>query len=124
MLLLGRKTALERVADFLLEMDARMRPSGAIGLPMLRRDIADYLGLTLETVSRVISRLEAEGVLELIAAREIRVVTDFWIDEMQNVVTGVKRLCLGRTMSLEYPVRNVQPTSRQPQRGPSELEAT
>ena len=89
MLLLGRKTALERVADFLLEMDARMRPSGAIGLPMLRRDIADYLGLTLETVSRVISRLEAEGVLELIAAREIRVVTDFWIDEMQNVVTGV-----------------------------------
>ena len=95
MLLLGRKTALERVADFLLEMDARMRPSGAIGLPMLRRDIADYLGLTLETVSRVISRLEAEGVLELIAAREIRVVTDFWIDEMQNVVTGVKRLCIG-----------------------------
>ena len=42
-----------------------------------------------------VSRLEAEGVLELIAAREIRVVTDFWIDEMQNVVTGVKRLCIG-----------------------------
>ena len=88
LLLLGRKTALERLADFLLEMDARMRPSGAIGLPMLRRDIADYLGLTLETVSRKIARLEAEGVIELIAARQIKVLTDFWIDEMQNVVTG------------------------------------
>jgi len=73
MLLLGRKTALERVADFLLEMDARMRPSGAIGLPMLRRDIADYLGLPLETVSRIISRLEAEGAVEMIAARPINV---------------------------------------------------
>jgi len=87
LLLLGRKTALERLADFLLEMDARMRPSGAIGLPMLRRDIADYLGLTLETVSRKIARLEAEGVIELIAARQIKVLTDFWIDEMQNVMT-------------------------------------
>jgi CRP/FNR family nitrogen fixation transcriptional regulator len=91
MLLLGRKTALERVADFLLEMDARMHPSGAMGLPMLRRDIADYLGLTLETVSRTISRLETEGVLELIAARQIKVLSHFWIDEMQNVVTGTRR---------------------------------
>ena len=88
LLLLGRKTALERLADFLLEMDARMRPSGAIGLPMLRRDIADYLGLTFETVSRTIARLEADGAVELIAARQIKVLTDFWIDEMQNVVTG------------------------------------
>jgi CRP/FNR family nitrogen fixation transcriptional regulator len=87
LLLLGRKTALERVADFLLEMDARMRPSGAIGLPMLRRDIADYLGLTFETVSRTIARLEADGAVELIAARQIKVLTDFWIDEMQNVMT-------------------------------------
>jgi len=91
MLLLGRKTALERVADFLLEMDARMRPSGAMGLPMLRRDIADYLGLTLETVSRTISRLEMEGVVELVAARQIKVLADFRIDELQNVVTGVQR---------------------------------
>jgi len=91
MLLLGRKTALERVADFLLEMAARMSPSGAMGLPMTRRDIADYLGLTLETVSRTISRLEAEGVVEVVAARQIKVLKRFWIDEMQNVVSGVAK---------------------------------
>jgi CRP-like cAMP-binding protein len=73
MLLLGRKTALEKVAAFLLEMDGRMHPTGAISLPMTRRDIADYLGLTLETVSRTISQLQAEGMVELSTARQITV---------------------------------------------------
>jgi CRP/FNR family transcriptional regulator, nitrogen fixation regulation protein len=73
MLLLGRKTAAERVASFLLEMDARMQVSGAINLPMTRRDIADYLGLTLETVSRIVSQLQADGTVALSSARQIRV---------------------------------------------------
>ncbi|WP_036257465.1 helix-turn-helix domain-containing protein [Methylocapsa aurea] len=71
MLLLGRKTALERLAAFLLEMDARGGETGLVELPMLRRDIADYLGLTLETVSRSFSELQSEGVVELDGARHV-----------------------------------------------------
>lgn len=63
LLLLGRKTALERVAAFLVEMDLRLDGNGNLPLPMCRRDIGDYLGLTLETVSRVLSALHDEGVI-------------------------------------------------------------
>jgi CRP/FNR family transcriptional regulator, nitrogen fixation regulation protein len=71
MLLLGRKTAMERVATFLLEMDRRIAKTGMIALPMCRRDIGDYLGLTLETVSRSLSELQNKGVLGLSGARQI-----------------------------------------------------
>lgn len=62
MLLLGRKTSLERVAAFLLEMDHRLTAADVMALPMCRRDIADYLGLTLETVSRALSYLHSKGI--------------------------------------------------------------
>jgi CRP/FNR family nitrogen fixation transcriptional regulator len=71
MLLLGRKTAMERVATFLLEMDHRLAVAGMMALPMCRRDIGDYLGLTLETVSRALSQLQAQGVLGFSGARQI-----------------------------------------------------
>lgn len=71
MLLLGRKTALERVAAFLLEMDRRLTVAGMLALPMCRRDIGDYLGLTLETVSRALSQLHEQGILGFSGARQI-----------------------------------------------------
>jgi CRP/FNR family nitrogen fixation transcriptional regulator len=71
MLLLGRKTAMERVATFLLEMDRRLAKAGMMALPMCRRDIGDYLGLTLETVSRALSQLNDEGILMFSNARHI-----------------------------------------------------
>jgi CRP/FNR family nitrogen fixation transcriptional regulator len=71
MLLLGRKTAMERVATFLLEMDGRLAVAGMMALPMCRRDIGDYLGLTLETVSRAFSQLHSQGILGFSGARQI-----------------------------------------------------
>ena len=71
MLLLGRKNAMERVATFLLEMDRRLAVAGMMALPMCRRDIGDYLGLTLETVSRALSELHAKGVLGFSGVRQI-----------------------------------------------------
>ncbi len=63
MLLLGRNTAMEKVATFLLEMDRRLTKAGMMALPMCRRDIGDYLGLTLEAVSRALSQLSDQCIL-------------------------------------------------------------
>lgn len=65
MLLLGRMTAAERVASFLLEMSERRDARRALDLPMSRNDIADYLGLTIETVCRVLSTLKRDGVIAI-----------------------------------------------------------
>jgi CRP/FNR family transcriptional regulator len=71
---LGRRTAMERVAAFLLDLHASSCPKTAAGilkLPMTRADIADFLGLTLETVSRAFSRLKSLGVIRLPSAQEV-----------------------------------------------------
>ncbi|MCX5495317.1 helix-turn-helix domain-containing protein [Kaistia dalseonensis] len=70
-LLLGRKTALERVATFILEMADRLAKEGALELPMMRQDIADYLGLTIETVSRTMTHLESTHAISLNSSRQI-----------------------------------------------------
>ena len=64
-------SAQERVASFLLEMATRSRASSEIELPMSRQDIADYLGLTIETISRTLSQLESVGAIAVPAARRI-----------------------------------------------------
>jgi CRP/FNR family transcriptional regulator, nitrogen fixation regulation protein len=64
-------SAQERVASFLIEMADRSCASDEIELPMSRQDIADYLGLTIETVSRTLTQLESVGAIGVLAARRI-----------------------------------------------------
>jgi CRP/FNR family transcriptional regulator, nitrogen fixation regulation protein len=70
-ILLLIKTAQERVVGFLLEMAERASNNGALELPMSRQDIADYLGLTIETVSRTLTILENTAAIELPTSRRI-----------------------------------------------------
>jgi CRP-like cAMP-binding protein len=65
------QSAQERVASFLLEMAERTPASNIIELPMTRQDIADYLGLTIETVSRTLTALEAAATIEVPTSRRI-----------------------------------------------------
>ena len=70
-MLLLIKSAEERVACFLLEMAERLSTTEAVELPMSRQDIADYLGLTIETVSRTLTHLEAKAAIALPTSRRV-----------------------------------------------------
>ena len=74
MMLLGRMSAAERIASFLCNLSERSTGAdGCIHLAMRRADIADYLGLTLETVSRQIGALKRSGIIELATPCHIRI---------------------------------------------------
>ena len=70
-LLLLNKTAPERVASFLLEMAERVEAKGEVELAMSRQDIADYLGLTIETVSRMLTQFENASAIALPTPKRI-----------------------------------------------------
>ena len=81
MLLLGRKTAREKLATFLHMMALRMTRLHAmpmvadiqLELPLTRRVLSDYLGLTMETVSRQLSRLSKDGIISIKGQRQITI---------------------------------------------------
>jgi CRP/FNR family transcriptional regulator len=80
MLLLGRKTAVERVASFLISWAARLELTNAadmantpftMALPMNRTDLADYLGLTIETISRSFAKMKRDGLIDFSHSHEV-----------------------------------------------------
>ncbi len=70
LMLLGRHTACERVSAFLLDFQQRTGQT-TLELPMSRQDIADYLGLTIETVSRTLTQLQVAGLIDLLSCRKV-----------------------------------------------------
>jgi CRP/FNR family nitrogen fixation transcriptional regulator len=74
LLTVGRRTAIERVAVFLIDQAEQLGPHDAVTLPMSRQDIADYLGLTIETVSRALTQLQARGLVR-IDSRQVRLLS-------------------------------------------------
>ncbi len=94
MLMLGRKTARERVASLLHHMavrcrDANCQPSDGFTLPMTRADMADFTGLTIETVSRQVSKLRKENVLVLSGTRAVDTIA---MGRLRNIAEGVDTL--------------------------------
>jgi CRP/FNR family nitrogen fixation transcriptional regulator len=71
LMILGRMTAAERVSAFLLDMSKRESSAATVDLPMPRNDIADYLGLTIETVSRIFSQLKRAQTITLTGSRNV-----------------------------------------------------
>ncbi|MEQ1756220.1 MAG: helix-turn-helix domain-containing protein [Micropepsaceae bacterium] len=87
---LGRRTAMERVAAFLLELSTSGCPktsSRTLKLPMTRNDIADFLGLTLETVSRAFSRLKSVGAIALPSAQEVEIKDEERLKALAGLMT-------------------------------------
>lgn len=86
MLLLGRKTAKERLASFIVQLSRRAVGRGLaddpVHVPMSRSDIADYLGLTTETVSRTMTQLKTSGVIALMSESRINVRDPVALSEM------------------------------------------
>lgn len=88
MLLLGRKTAVEKISSFLLtlaERAADTREANIVHVPMSRNDIADYLGLTIETVCRTLTKLKSLGVIKSMSSSDIKLMDS---DKLEDLASG------------------------------------
>ena len=81
-LLLGRRGAAEKVASFLLDWAKHSADKRVLHLAMTRQDIADYLGLTIETVSRSLTQLERDGVIALPCARQVKILNTEALEDL------------------------------------------
>jgi CRP-like cAMP-binding protein len=90
MVILGRTSALEKVSAFLLEMADRSQssPIPAILLPMSRYDIADYLGVAVETVSRTLTDLRSRRMIAFRSARHVRIGDRSSLQELADGMSG------------------------------------
>jgi len=93
MLLLGRKTARERLASFLLLQSRQGTPCGEprrrFVMPMTRGDIADYLGLTIETVSRTLTRLRSDRLIDFASQSEVIITSPAALEQLAGGLTSV-----------------------------------
>jgi len=91
LMMLGRMTAEERLATCLMSLSRRQQRLGAIDgeirLPMSRQDLGDYLGLALETVSRLFSRFQEEGLIE-VHGRQIRITDSSRLGSLGGTADG------------------------------------
>jgi CRP/FNR family nitrogen fixation transcriptional regulator len=81
-LVLGRHSAAEKVAGFIVDMIERTDADDVIGLPMQRNDVADYLGLTFETVSRALRALKDDGIIQVPSTSQIAILDRPALEEM------------------------------------------
>jgi CRP/FNR family nitrogen fixation transcriptional regulator len=88
LLIIGRITALEKVGGFILEMAARLSQGrgDSVALPVSRYDIADYLAVSVETVSRSLTDLKHRGVIKLSGTRTVKIVDRDALEEGERDV--------------------------------------
>jgi CRP/FNR family transcriptional regulator len=93
MLTTGHRSACERVAAFLLALSRRNRRNGedenSITLPMTRTDIGDFLGLTIETVSRTLTKFKTSGLIDLPQSARVRLVNRM---ELERIASGEEQV--------------------------------
>jgi CRP/FNR family nitrogen fixation transcriptional regulator len=118
-LILGRTTAIKKVGSFLISLARRLATdrAGWVVLPLSRYDIADYLGLSVETVSRALSDLKRSGAIVLAGTRQLRIVDPDAIEDgavggavpQLSPAASLRSRDLGMTPQISFPQFNLRP---------------